>query len=995
MKKLAFIIILTACFGMINLPIANSEVEFPEMVQTYIPDFLKEDATWVDSVMSTMSLDERIAQLIMIPIYSNKNTKYNNEVVELVKKYQIGGIICMQGGPARQVNLVNRLQTQSKIPMLVGMDAEWSLGMRLDSVITYPKQMMIGAISDNEIIYQMGAEFARQLKRVGVNVSFSPDIDINNNANNPVINDRSFGENKYNVAEKGYAYAKGLQDNGVMAVGKHFPGHGDTNVDSHKSMPVINHSRERLDSIEFYPFKYLTERGVASMMISHLFVPAIDTTQGLPATLSPIAIKQVLRKDIGFNGLIFSDAMNMGGIVNYFKGNEADVKALIAGIDMIMFPTDVKDVIEKIKESIVSGEISENDINDKCRRILMSKKWLGLDKGVEEISTQNIYDDLNNVSARLIQQRLIENAITLISNKDDIIPINKIAKNKIASISFGYDKNTTFQNRLSYYAKVDNLVYNKDLKGLSDEKLNEKLNEYDVIIVSIHGKNQRLPSKKFGVPQDAIDAIDVILNLDKKVIVDIFANPYSLAYFNNLDKADAVIVSYNDLKLTNDFSAQLIFGGIPAKGILPVSPTDNIKEGTGINTEKIRLKYSDIPEDAGVSSEVIHAVDSIFGSGIRNKAYPGGQVVLLRKGEIFYQKSLGFHTYDNTDSVKDLDIYDLASLTKVIATTSDIIKLYDDNKFEITDKVSEYYHEWKHSNKAEITFEQLLTHRAGLEAWIPFYKHAEEHRTKIYSKEKSDEFPYVVADSMYINKDYHKTIFNEIRQSQLKTPGKYVYSDLGFIILPYVIKELSGKDYVNYTYENIFEPLGAYSLCFNPLDKYSKEEIVPTENDTYFRGQQLHGHVHDQATAMLGGVSGHAGLFGNANDLAKIMEIYLENGQYAGKRYFSEEAVKKFTEYHYDPSICRRALCWDKPLKNDRTKGLGTKSASAEAFGHTGYTGTMVWCDPKYDMAMIFLSNRVYTDSENWKLTNLNIRTNIEEAFYKAILDFESKRTSN
>lgn len=994
MNKIFAILLLTACLGVIGMPVAVSEVEHDNFERTEEPWFWNMDISWADSTLKSMTLDEKIAQLIMLPVYSNKNWEYNTKTVALVEKYQLGGVIFMQGGPVRQINLVNKLQEVSKIPLLVGMDAEWSLSMRLDSVTLYPRQMLVGAIPNNQLVYDMGAEFARQLKRVGVNVNFAPVIDVNCNPNNPVINDRSFGENKYNVAEKGWAYASGMQDNGVLAVAKHFPGHGDTNVDSHKSMPVLNHSRERLDSVEFYPFRYLSQKGVGAVMVSHLFMPAIDSTPGIPATLSPVAVKDVLRKDVNFNGMVFTDAMNMGGIVNYFKGNEADVMALLAGNDMIMFPTDVNDVIVKIKSAIDEGKITEKDIDDACYRVLLTKLRLGLDKGVEKISKENVYDDLNNVDARLMQQHLVENALTLAKNQDSIVPIRKLDSVRIASISFGTDKVSCFQNRLRYYADVDNFVYSKDLKPLSAAQRKKTLEAYDVVIVSVHGNNQRAVSKRFGISNEMANAVDEVLASCKSSVLDIFANPYGLAYFKNVDKANAIVVSYNDWELTNDLSAQLIFGGIPAKGVLPVSVTKTIKEGMGEATNKIRLKYTSIPEDAGVSSEVIHQVDSIFNSGISAGAYPGGQVVLARDGIVYYQKSFGRFTYDDSAVVvSDLDLYDLASLTKVIATTSDLIMLYDEGKYTIKDKLSDFYSGWKNSNKANLTFEQVLTHRAGLKSWIPFYKKTmlPENYPDVYSDSSSDKFPVQVAESMYTTKSYRDVIFQTIKESALENRGKYVYSDLGFIVMPYVIKSMTGREYVDYTYEKVFKPLGAYSLCFNPLDRYTKKQIAPTEKDTYFRKQQLHGYVHDQAAAMLGGVSGHAGLFGNANDLAKVLQIYLERGEYGGVRFFSDTAVQKFTEYHYEPTFCRRALCWDKPVPNDRTKGLGSESATDKAFGHTGYTGTMVWADPQYKMSVVVLTNRVYTNAENWKLTKMNIRTNIEEAVYKSIAKYDKR----
>ncbi|HOK38573.1 MAG TPA: glycoside hydrolase family 3 N-terminal domain-containing protein [Bacteroidales bacterium] len=958
--------------------------EYFSKVKKY-PEFLSVDENWVDSVFNNLTQDEKIAQLLMIPVYSNKDEKYNKSIIEEITKYKPGGIIFMQGNPVSQVNLLNRIQQVSKVPVLVAMDAEWSLGMRLDNVMYYPRQMMLGAIQDNNIIYEMGAEFARQLKRVGVNVSFSPVCDVNNNPTNPVINNRSFGENKYNVAIKSYHYMLGLQDNKIIATAKHFPGHGDTNVDSHKSLPVIKHSRTRIDSLELYPFRYLFDNGIAAVMVAHLYISSLDSTPNLPSSLSKKVVTDLLKNDYGFRGLIFTDALNMGGVTNQYKQADAALLAILSGNDVLLFPGEIPVVIEKIKEAVLQGKISQNEIDERCKKILKAKYWCGLNN-FEPIAEENLIEDLNNTEALLIKQKIVENGITLVTNKNDIIPINLDENPKIACLIFGSNKSNIFSERLKYYAKVDVFVYEDLKKSLGDKKLIDTLSGYDIIIIGIHN-TKMAASSRYGISQEAIDFIENLAG-KTKIILDIFANPYSLSYFKKINEFDAVIVSYEDEELIRDFSAQLILGGIGANAQLPVS-AGGFGEGTGVNTSKIRLKYTYVPEDAGVDSKYLFKIDSIVEEGIKAKAFPGAQIVISRNGIVFFCKSYGYHTYDNFRRVTDFDLYDLASVTKVVATLPALMKLYDEEKFSLNHKLSQYLELLKGSNKQNFLISDILTHSAGFKSWIPFYKETIANNKVVsnyYRNQSEDGYSIKVAENLYLLDSFKDTILNRIIKSSNNAKGKYVYSDLGFYLFPLMIEKLTGEDFRNYLYDNFYKRLGCWTMTYLPLEKFSKEQIVPTEDDKVFRNQLLHGYVHDQGAAMLGGVSGHAGLFGSANDVAKLMQIFINFGKYSEIKFFSEGTVKLFTAYQHDPLKNRRGLGWDKPLPNDRTKGLGTKSASDGAYGHSGYTGTMVWADPHYDLVYVFNSNRVFPEAENMKIIKMNIRTDIEEIVYQAIL---------
>ena len=991
MLKNGGIFLLIIALSFINLSISEDPLDDNYYSQSIYPPFLSADSIWVDSVFNTLNLDEKIAQLLMVPAYSNKGEYHINQTIDLIQNYNIGGIIFMQGGPCRQANLINKYQSISRIPLLISMDAEWSLSMRLDSTIYYPRQMMLGAIQDNELIYDMGKEFARQLKRVGVHVNFAPVIDVNNNPNNPVINDRSFGEDKYNVCIKSYNYMKGLQDNKILATAKHFPGHGDTDVDSHKSLPIILHDKQRLDSLELFPFRYLINKGISSIMVAHLFVPAIDSTKNTPTTLSKKAVSEVLKNDLGFNGLIITDALNMGGVTKYYKPGEADVKALIAGNDILLFPNDVELVINEIKNAINQGLITEEQINYKCKKVLQAKYWVGLNN-YNTINTKNIVEDLQNVDARLLQQKLVENSITLVKNQDSIIPLRNLDTLNIATIVFGTNTNSKFQNRLKYYTKTDDFIFNNDLIKFGKKELLKKLKSYDIVIAGVHGTN-RYASRNFGISNQTINFIDT-LTKETNLILDVFGNPYSLAKFKNVEFVTGLIVSYNDWEITNDFSAQLIFGGIGSKGRLPVSIEDKFVIGEGVDTENIRLKYTQVPEEAGVDSEYLNLVDSIIDLGLTKGAFPGGQVAAAKNGIVFYQRSFGYHTNDKKIKVKDMDIYDLASVTKVSGTVAALMKLYGEGIYNLDDKLSNYVSLIDTTNKKDMTFVDILTHRAGLKSWIPFYKNTianEVIKTELYSSVKTDTFSIQVAKDMYMNKNYIDSIYQQICVSDLNPYGTYIYSDLGFYLFALMIENETGMSLPNYLNKTFYSKLGAWTTGYHPLERFDKSEIVPTEQDNYFRMQLLNGYVHDQGAAMLGGVSGHAGIFSNANDLLKIMQMYLNEGTYAEDNFIPSEVIKEFTKYQFNPVLNRRGLGFDKKHPTDTSKGIGSNSSSDLAFGHGGYTGTMVWADPEYNFVYIFNSNRVCPTSNNWKIIKLNIRTEIEEAFYQSFISFDKK----
>ncbi len=949
------------------------------------PPFEGNNKTWVDSVMKVLTPDQRIGQLFMVAAYSNKPKAHQDELTKLIKDNQIGGLIFMQGGPIRQARLCNYYQQISNVPLMISIDGEWGLSMRLDSMQSFPKQMTLGAIQDDSLIYKMGGEIARQCRRMGIQVNFAPVVDVNNNASNPVINMRSFGENKYLVAAKGIAYMKGMQDAKVLSNAKHFPGHGDTDVDSHKALPIIPHTRARLDSLELYPFRELIRQGLGSIMVAHLFVPALDTTVGRPTTLSHAVVTDLLKNELGFRGLVFTDALNMKGISAHNQPGFVDVKALLAGNDILLFAEDVPTGIHQIKKAIEEKKITQEEIDSRCRKILEAKAWLGLKK-TPKIQLSNLYTDLHTSESELLRRQLTEASLTVLEN-NQIMPVNGLDTLRIASLSIDDKAQSIFNKTLNLYSKVDGFEIEKEHLLKHQGELLKKLKSYNLVIIGIHNPKNSM-SKSAGMTSEISNLIQAI-QLNSKVIVNVFANPYSLAKLDQTVHPEGIIVSYEDNELSQEISAQLIFGGIISNGKLPITIDSRYPFGSGkILSDVIRMKYT-IPDELGIKPAQLKAVDSIANWAIRMKATPGCQVLIAKDGKVFYNKAFGNQTYSSTSAaVKTTDLYDIASITKVAASTMAIMKLTDEKFIDIDKTVGDYIPFLNATNKGSMRLRDLLAHQAGLPAWIPFYTRtisSETTRNKFYRKTVSDSFPLKVADGMYLRKDYPDSMLAQIAACDVSKNKEYKYSDLGYYFFKYIIEHHTGKTLDNYVESEFYKPLGLNRITYNPLNKFPREEIIPTEQDNLFRKQLVHGYVHDQGAAMMGGVGGHAGIFSDANDLAILMQMVLNKGVYGGKRYLSSATIDEFIRCQFCEKENRRGLGFDKPEMNYGKTGPTCKCVSSLSFGHTGFTGTIAWVDPDQQLIYIFLSNRVYPDAENKKINTLATRVEIQEAIYKAL----------
>jgi beta-N-acetylhexosaminidase len=937
---------------------------------------------WADSVIKTMTIDEKIGQLFMVAAYSNKDEKHTLEIDSLITQQHVGGLIFFQGGPVREARLTNHFQSKAKIPLMISIDGEWGLAMRLDSTVKYPWQMTLGAIQDESLIYKMGRDIALQCRRLGIHVNLAPVADVNVNPKNPVINARSFGENKYNVANKSIAYMKGMQDNMVMANAKHFPGHGDTDKDSHKTLPIITHTHQRMNSIELYPFKKMIEEGLGSVMVAHLYIPAYVKEENTATTLSPEVVNGLLKDSLGFKGLSFTDALNMKGVSNYYKPGEADLKALLAGNDVLLFPKEVPKAVTMIKQAIVDGQITKEEIENRCLKILRAKEWLQIHKR-EIVEEKNIYADLNKPKYEYLNQLLFQKALTLLRNKNSIIPIQKLEKKKIMSISFTDDTITTpFQEKLLDYAKVNNYTYNQLTPEIQTEIL-KNIEEHDIVLVSIH-KSDKSPWVNYNIPIDLKSFVNLI-RIKKKTILTVFANPYSLIDFDATTQVDGMIMAYQNSIYSQEGVAQAIFGAIEMNGKLPVTVSSIYKEGYGLVSKKNgRLKYS-FPEEEGLDSEIFKRIDSLVLNGIKEKAFPGCQVFVAKNGTVIYNKSFGYYTYDSLQTVSNKTLYDIASITKIAASTVSLMKLQDDGKFKLNSTLSDYLSDMVDSTKyKDLNLKEVLSHQSGLVAWIPFWMKTmqnKEPNPEYYSKDSSEKFSIRVDADLFIRNDYPQIIMQRILGTRF-LEKEYRYSDLGYYFIKEIIKELSGHPINEFATKEFYEPLGMWHTTYLPLQKFSKEQITPTENDTYFRNEVVHGYVHDPGAAMIGGVGGHAGLFSNANDLGKLMYMLINEGEYAGKQYLSKEVIQQYTSCQFCETN-RRAAGFDKPVAEGG--GPTCDSISPNSFGHSGFTGTITWADPDEKVVYVFLSNRVYPSAENSKLVKMNIRTNIQKVIYDAI----------
>ncbi len=946
------------------------------------------DNPWADSILATMTLDEKIGQLFMLAAFSNRSETEYRATEKLIRDYHIGGLIFFQGGPGRQAALTNRYQAASRIPLFIGIDGEWGLGMRLDSTIAFPYQMTLGAVRDDSLVYRMGAEIGRQCRRLGIHINFAPVTDINSNPQNPVIGFRSFGEIRENVAAKAIAYMKGLQHTGIIATAKHFPGHGDSESDSHHTLPVIRHSPEKLRDTDLYPYRKMIADSLMGVLNGHLYVPGIDSTPSLASSLSDKVVTDLLKKEMGFRGLVFTDAMNMKGVLRSGKAQEVNLKALIAGNDVLLYPESIKETIQLIRSAVQRKVVSEKMIDDKVLRILKAKYWAGLHQ-LSPVSTDHLYEDLNTGEAQYLKRELSEASVTAVRNLGNLLPLQLPSTGPIASVTLGGHTRSTFQKVLDRYAFVSHFAFSSPPSTAeSIQEMLRLLAPYRTVVIAVHGITSS-PDKNHGITPGETDFVRQLIAQNKKTVLCLFGTPYSIRYFG---LTDALICANQDGNSAQEATGEVIFGARSASGIMPVSAL-SYNAGHGIRTQAVgRLGYA-IPENVNMNSRTLSRIDQVAREGIAAKAFPGCQIVVARKGKIVYDKNFGGTVYKSQEKVSEETLYDLASVTKVAGTLQGIMLLYDQKLVELDQKVSYYLPELNETNKQDFTVRDLLLHRAGLLSWYPplWEKTVSNGVTHsyYYSQAADSLYSVQVAPGFYTRPAIRDSVWKWIVQTPLhgnrdrSRQTAYTYSDLGFVMLQKIIERVTGKPLDSYLEEQFYIPMGLSRLLFNPLRYFPPEQVAPTAQDNKYRGQLIRGTVHDQMAALVGGVSGHAGLFGNAINLASLLQMNLQKGSYAGRQYLQPGTVTLFSRLQDE--AYHRGLGWDKPNGSGNSSYV-SPMASAASYGHTGFTGNVVWVDPEKEIVFIFLSNRVYPSADNNSINSLKLRRRIHDIVYESVV---------
>jgi beta-glucosidase-like glycosyl hydrolase/CubicO group peptidase (beta-lactamase class C family) len=924
-------------------------------------------SSWVEETLRRLSLEEKVAQLVFERAdggYLSSDDERWKYYERLVKERKIGGFVFFAGDVYEYVMQINKLQAASEIPLLIASDFEFGTAMRVRRATLFPRAMLVGATRNPQYAYDMGRVIAKEARALGVHQDYAPVVDVNNNPMNPVINTRSFGEDPRLVAEMAAAFARGLQDGGVIATAKHFPGHGDTDVDSHLDMPVLPFAKQRLDSLELVGFRRAVESGVMSMMIAHLSVPAYDTTRGLPATLSGPIITGLLQNQLGFKGLIVTDAMTMQGVTKAFSTADAAVRTIIAGTDLVLLPPDMDVAIDAIVGAVRRGEISEERIDASVRKLLAIKESLGL--------VENRFVDPNAVASivgsaehRRLAKQIARDGITVVKNDNNLLPLQKNNLKKIVGITVGDLEDPTtgayFRSLVrSRVQRYEDLRVDHRSNKIEYDSVLTRAATGDVLLVHLYVTTRSEQMTGFFKPQQA-KFLNNLLKLNKPTVVVSFGNPYLLSA---LPTVPAYLAGYSSADVVVEAAVEAIFGEIETRGKLPITipPSTGVSAsnpagfpyGTGISLPKVALRY-DEPTVAGFDFEKLKRVDEVVKQAVRDSAFPSAVVLAAHNGIVGYHKAFGTYEYGPYARQVDVNtIYDLASVTKVIATTSAIMRLVDERKLSLDDPVVKYIPQFGQKGKEQITVYNLMVHNSGLPAWRRFYEFCTT--------------PQCVLDSIYATPlQYH--------------PGdSTIYSDLGLITIGKVIEKVSGTTLDRYVDSVFFKPLGMNNTMYNP-PRSLWNRIAPTEIDSFWQKTYVpvRGRVHDENAAVLGGVSGHAGLFSTASDLAIMVQMILNGGTYGGVRYISEETVKRFITRQSERST--RAIGWD--TKNFHGYTSAGKLFGPKSFGHTGFTGTSIWADPERNLFVILLTNRVYPTRNNTKI--FDVRPKVADAVVEAI----------
>jgi beta-glucosidase-like glycosyl hydrolase/CubicO group peptidase (beta-lactamase class C family) len=890
----------------------------------------------VDSLLNSMSLHDKIAQLFVVPSYgsfTNENEPRYLRLKRLVSEQNVGGIIFMQGDVYGQAMMTNELQSLAKIPLWITQDMEFGAAMRVRGTTRFTPAMGIAATQNPDNAYQKGVITAREAKALGVHQVFAPVLDVNNNPDNPVINVRSFGGVPEIVAQFGNSFIRGIESEGILATAKHFPGHGDTDVDSHLALPTIDHNYERIDNLELVPFRVNIESGLQSIMSAHIAYPNISENNGRPSTLDESVLNRILIDSLQFDGLVVTDGLEMSGITDHYAPGEAVVLALKAGADLMLISPDELTAIEGVKDAVEIGRISEERIDQSVRKLLNLKKNRGVFEN-HSVDLESLKREVNTRNYQAIANSIARQSVTVLSNENDIIPITDTKFPSVLVVTVADDSDGDTGSNLAremrkYHQHV--VYHNVDQRTTDEEKMEilEAAEQSDLIVI---GSFIMVRSHQpIQLPDELKEIVNELTSVEKPSLLLAFGNPYVV---RDIPDVDAKVLAWSSSSNQVEQSVPGLFAAEHISGQLTTEIPGMYPLGAGLSFDHTALRF-DIPEAVQLRTDSLIKVDMIMQEAINDSVFPGGVVGVMKDGALVWSEGYGYHDYNRTTAVSGDDVYDLASLTKVMGTTTAIMKLVDEGQLALDDTVAEYIPEFDTDEKRDITIEQMLLHTSGLPAF------------KVY------------VDKLKTRGEILDAVRNEPLEYE---PGSdYIYSDLGFILLAEVVEVISGQRIDRYLRNNFYGPMGMYSTHYTPkaVGSWMTRRIPPTEIDDVYNRGTVQADVHDERAYFMDGVAGHAGLFSNVRDIAMFTQMLLNGGTYAGRDYLSPEIIEQFTS-HQSP-INQRAYGFDMKSEGFSTAGSLT---SQNSFGHTGFTGTSLWVDPDENISIILLTNRTYPDRD-------------------------------
>ena len=953
---------------------------------------------WVNTTLATLSPEQKIGQLFMLPVQADSTEEYYREIEKIVEKQGIGGITILGGGPMQVARLINRLQAIASVPLLVGTDAGLGLGNTLDSAISYPPALAMGAIQGNQPVYQVGAEIARQCKMLGIHINFAPVMQVNSGTSQLEVAYQAFGENAENAKAKGMAYMQGMEDYGLLACYRHT---SESQMAARSSRTTVSQNISPDPSrISSLPYLAYNEQRPLGTLVARLNEPVSDFSQGRPIIRSTFLEADMLAGRMALDGLVFSDAISKQENAKG-KPGEPELEALLAGNDVLMFPDDIGAAVKRIKKAVSDNAISQDEITRRIGKILQVKYKAGLSAYMPAKTENNLVHKLNSAEALLLKEDIYQKGVTVVRDYQQLLPLKVLDTATFASLALSAgDENFApfFQQMLEYYAPFTHYdLFKKEEQNWDYNAWFNRLKRYDYVIVGVHQVDKLYDGQHQQMLKNSL-AFLKFLQDETNLILVVFDDPYELKYFDDFRH---LVCAYDEEQTVQRIVPQLLFGGVTASGRLPISASPRLVENMGVDTNPLnRLRYT-LPEAVGLSSDTLRLIDSLVYKAIADEATPGCQVLVARKGAVVFQKAYGHYTYDSLQPITNETIYDIASVTKVAATLQAVMFLEERGMISLDEKISAYLPELKGTNKEDLSIREILLHRAGLLSFVPFWAYTRDKnglRTDFYSTHPDESHPLQIAPALYSIQSLQDSVWRWMVDSKVKDAKKsassswkprypYRYSDLGFFLLKVLVERTVNQPLDIFLEQNFYSPLGLSTLTYRPLCKFPMERIAPTANDNFFRHSLVHGMVHDEGAILMGGVAGHAGLFSNANDLAILMQMNLQDGQYGGQQYFQEGTLARFAKRQFNDN--RRGLGWDKPeIRGDG--GATAPEASSLTFGHLGFTGTAAWADPQYDLVFIFLSNRIYPDARNTKLLTDGIRTKIHSVIYRAMMDYRT-----